>query len=595
MTLNNGKRLPLVGLGVGNLQHELIHDVVEEAVGGLGVRFIDTAMASNNERLVVDALPTGGAGVVGVQTKVWYTNLGYERTVRAVLQSLHDIYDSRHHSHHPRLPIAAAVLNSHPDGLFDPIVPYGDAEADDHAGAGGGQPQINVTVLLHWPRCNDDIPWMHCEAEEQAVPDHVKRLDGGVPPHARRDQDEAWQESWRALEDLYGDGSGPIANIGVSNFDAREMILLLQRHPSEEAGEERAVSGEDGSVSGWQGSRVVPQLVQGNLWSALYNPDLMRVLQSGGGDDGSDGSDGSEGGSGGGGAKVVFQAYNVMNGVIANAERAPLAALLLSEIARDIAKPDRRFHGGSGDASEDSAGEEPPAPSSVLLKWLTSEGVAVIPRASSAAHLALNSPAAIAAVPDLSRRQALLVADAARALLRGDDRLLPSDLQESLRRRHEEANQREQREQQNQQSAPAAEERIVATFVNRLAPKKKKKKQPEGDGKEGDGEVAGGDGDGDDGGGKDGGHAQVFWIHSETGDEVPATGVLKPGETASLHTRRGHKFIARHVVPANEDSEDSGADGKKEGKKSSVVAGTGLFEVTTTGSSQHFHIQAEEL
>ena len=103
------------------------------------------------------------------------------------------------------------------------------------------------------------------------------------------------------------------------------------------------------------------------------------------------------------------------------------------------------FHGGSGDASEDSAGEEPPAPSSVLLKWLTSEGVAVIPRASSAAHLALNSPAAIAAVPDLSRRQALLVADAARALLRGDDRLLPSDLQESLRRRHEEANQREQR------------------------------------------------------------------------------------------------------------------------------------------------------
>ena len=96
-----------------------------------GARFIDTAGASRNERLVAGAVASAAAGLAAhgdggglamtLQTKVWYTHLGSGRTALAVRESLTEIA----------------------------------------AGLGGAH--AAATVLLHWPRCRRDIPWMNCE------------------------------------------------------------------------------------------------------------------------------------------------------------------------------------------------------------------------------------------------------------------------------------------------------------------------------------------------------------------------------------------------------------------------------------------------
>lgn len=107
--LSNTYELPLVGFGIGNLQHDRIHLAVEEAVKQ-GVQLIDTAAASKNEHLLAKALGgVSGGGDVQVLTKVWYTHLGYERTLLSVKESAEKL---------------------------------------------GKTPEI---VILHWPRCNDNI------------------------------------------------------------------------------------------------------------------------------------------------------------------------------------------------------------------------------------------------------------------------------------------------------------------------------------------------------------------------------------------------------------------------------------------------------
>jgi len=49
----------------------------------------------------------------------------------------------------------------------------------------------------------------------------------------------------------------------------------------------------------------------------------------------------------------------------------------------------------------------------VVLKWLSQQGVASIPRASSTSHLASNSPRAVAATPELTEDELELVRSAA--------------------------------------------------------------------------------------------------------------------------------------------------------------------------------------
>ena len=176
--LKSGVSIPLVGMGIGNLAHGDIPRAVRDQLAS-GVRLIDTAHASNNERILADAISDfdrssgGGRGgslrsgggdgngngndddPIHVVTKVWYTHLGYERTKLSVTESLREL----------QLPA-------------------------------GSSRRILVHLLLHWPRCNDAISWMHCEEEEEKLPLSVK--DAGPPPHL--DKDNAFKESWRALE-----------------------------------------------------------------------------------------------------------------------------------------------------------------------------------------------------------------------------------------------------------------------------------------------------------------------------------------------------------------------------------------------------------
>ena len=72
------------------------------AVGQHGYRLLDTAHASRNEAAVRRGIVEGAAGMssssssssdmqVHVITKVWYTHLGYERTVLSVQESLQEL------------------------------------------------------------------------------------------------------------------------------------------------------------------------------------------------------------------------------------------------------------------------------------------------------------------------------------------------------------------------------------------------------------------------------------------------------------------------------------------------------------------------
>lgn len=120
-----------------------------------------------------------------VVTKVWYTHLGYERTLLSVQETLNSLRSA-------------------------------------------GNYNIRVHILLHWPRCNDSIQWMDCEREEHQLPQYVK--DTGPPPHL--DKANAWKDSWRALENIFDNHTLPIESIGISNFEVDDLkeLLSFSRH-----------------------------------------------------------------------------------------------------------------------------------------------------------------------------------------------------------------------------------------------------------------------------------------------------------------------------------------------------------------------------
>ena len=268
-TLNNGHKFPAVGLGIGNMQRDRIPSVLGNAMLEHGVQLVDTAMASNTDNALRD---TRGLQVV---TKVWYTHLGYGRTKLAVEEML--------------------------------------------AGLNGC---CEVTMLIHWPRCRDDISWMHCEEEEANLPQRVK--DAGPPPAP-----DAWKGSWTALEEFYT--AGRLKNIGVSNFELPDLNELLSS------------------------CKVVPQIYQGNAWQLWFRPEVLQRLSE---------------------KNVLFQAYNVVNGIVTREGAAPRAYRVLADVAR---------------AKNVDVG-------TVVLAALKRRGVATIPRASSPQHLAANAPQAVASI-----------------------------------------------------------------------------------------------------------------------------------------------------------------------------------------------------
>ena len=338
---------PLCGMGVGNLQHDLIQEEITKAVSdqSMSYRLIDTAHASRNEKLIADGIfragiltseHDGDSNVeIHVITKIWYTYLGYERTLISVKESLKQL---------------ALTTNSNKNN----------------------NSIIRVHMLLHWPRCREDISWMNRELEESQLPDEVK--NAGPPPHLNKDN--AYLQSWKALEDIYLgemnifdgddsdlDSSKMIASIGVSNFDLNDLQGLLQE------------------------ARVAPHVLQGHVWSYVFDPYLINFCND---------------------HNIHFQAYNVMNGIYGNQQNAPNAYDSLRHIANELSVVDKKK-------------ENYFTPAQIILKWLIQNNVSTIPRTTTYKHLQENSPTAISELPLLNETQQEKVFVAVRALLRGQD------------------------------------------------------------------------------------------------------------------------------------------------------------------------------
>ncbi|KAL3770421.1 hypothetical protein ACHAWO_009501 [Cyclotella atomus] len=349
--LSNEIEFPLVGIGVGNLQHELIAEVISSSLQpDMDIRLIDTAHASSNEGIIANAILNADTELrrgrktnfkksdplppIHIVTKVWYTHLGYERTKISVKETLKEL----------------GAVNIR---------------------------QVYVHMLLHWPRCNDDIEWMNCAQEEENLPQSVK--NAGPPPHLNKDT--AWEDSWRALEEVYEEHSSKrnrkskrlepiIASIGVSNFEIDDMRTLKKI------------------------ARVQPQLYQGDVWKAFYDPLLLRHIRDN---------------------NIFFQAYGVMNRIMGGREHAPRAFSVLEDIAREIAST---LHASGEYADKPLVVTE----ATVLLAYCINYGIGIFPRASAADHRRENSPEAIAAVrPHITAERFNRLQLAIPAIMKGED------------------------------------------------------------------------------------------------------------------------------------------------------------------------------
>ncbi|GKY90517.1 hypothetical protein MPSEU_000025400 [Mayamaea pseudoterrestris] len=255
--LANNNKIPLVGMGVGNLDHNLIPTLVAEALQDDQKTFlIDTARASNNEELVAMGVLRGlsqkklGPGEkipIHIVTKVWYTHLGYERTKLSVKESFEAL---------------APLLNN--DKL-----------------------DLHIHLLLHWPKCFDNIAWMNCKEDEASLPQYVKEAG----PDPTLNPDGAWKESWKLLEDVYLANEYPIASIGVSNFHLHDLEAMSSF------------------------ARIEPHILQVNVWSLLYDSHLVEYCHK---------------------HRIHVQVYNSMSSTVMQPEAAPRAFHHIQKVALEI-------------------------------------------------------------------------------------------------------------------------------------------------------------------------------------------------------------------------------------------------------------------
>jgi len=84
LTLNNGVRMPALGLGVYRSTPDQTFGAVQAALAS-GYRLIDSAAAYLNEREVGEAVRKSGIdrSAVFVTTKLWISDYGYDRALRA--------------------------------------------------------------------------------------------------------------------------------------------------------------------------------------------------------------------------------------------------------------------------------------------------------------------------------------------------------------------------------------------------------------------------------------------------------------------------------------------------------------------------------
>ncbi len=88
LTLNNGVEMPALGFGVFQTPPDETRDAVRSALGS-GYRHIDTAAAYGNERQVGEAVRSSEVprSEVFLETKVWISDYGYDRTLHAFEKS----------------------------------------------------------------------------------------------------------------------------------------------------------------------------------------------------------------------------------------------------------------------------------------------------------------------------------------------------------------------------------------------------------------------------------------------------------------------------------------------------------------------------
>ena len=87
--LNNGVRMPMLGFGVYQTPPADTERCVVEALT-VGYRLIDTAQAYGNEEGVGAAIAASGVprDEVFVTSKVWVSNMNYERAAASIDESL---------------------------------------------------------------------------------------------------------------------------------------------------------------------------------------------------------------------------------------------------------------------------------------------------------------------------------------------------------------------------------------------------------------------------------------------------------------------------------------------------------------------------
>jgi diketogulonate reductase-like aldo/keto reductase len=369
---------PLVGVGVGNLRRHLVDSVVTSSLD-MGFQLVDTARASRNEHVIAKTVSnyicsqnanvknaagddhgSGGDDDEDVRRSSSSSSTGGGGGVRNHVHVITKVWYTHLGYERTKLSVQESMQD-----MLSAI----QSSNDNHQDA-SKHTIIHLHVLLHWPRCNDRIEWMKCQEEEDALPQYVK--DAGPPPHL--DKENAWKGSWRALEDVYLEQQQQqqqhpavvIESIGVSNFEMQDMKTLLKE------------------------CRVKPFWYQGNVWIVLHNPNLFNLLHENG---------------------IVFQAYNVMNGILQRKGVAPRAFSVLSRIAQQLKR----------EKDHDEIEHRNITEAMVVMAWLVQEGISVIPRASSLKHLLENSPWSIASVPALTREEKDQIRAATSALMRGED------------------------------------------------------------------------------------------------------------------------------------------------------------------------------
>lgn len=360
--LSNGVYFPLVGMGVGNMNPHWVSAMVSHGLrDDKNIRLIDTAHVSQNEFLVAQGIVDGVEKMttdiatdnnnnsnqskgkqqqsdkveVHVTTKVWYTHLGYERTHLAIKDILFNFQEATNHP----------------------------------------QVDLKLHVLLHWPRCYEEIPWMDCSGEEEHLPAEVQKA--GPPPHRNPD---AWKDSWRALEEVLADATNPVASIGVSNFHRTELEELTSL------------------------AKVHPHMVELDTWSLLYDPLLIEFCHK---------------------HEIHILAYHLMQGVLSKATTVPFASHHLLSVANDITKEMRSQ--GLLPATDSDSDTDTDAVSTkittaqVVLAWLVQHSISVIPRTTNLSHLRENSAAALLEIPPMDDSRVQVVAQSVEALISGED------------------------------------------------------------------------------------------------------------------------------------------------------------------------------